>query len=206
MCEDRKAPADFSLDREITRRSLFDLAFRLTATGAMATAGLSALASPALAAPVQDQWRYCTKCHALFFDGYANKGRCPAGGGHRAQGYNFVLPHDVAETPKAQGAWRYCAKCHEMYFDGYPQKGVCPAGGGHAAAGYVFVLPHDIAANGLNQGAWRYCDKCHAMFFDGYANKGRCPAGGGHVAQGFNFVLRYRGNLEDDVQLNPVHE
>jgi len=44
------------------------------------------------------------------------------------------------------------------------------------------------------------------MFYDGYANKGRCPAGDGHRAQGFNFVLRYRGNLENDVQLNPVHE
>jgi hypothetical protein len=42
------------------------------------------------------------------------------------------------------------------------------------------------------------------MFFDGFPAKGRCAAGGGHAAQGFNFVLRYRGNLEDDVVLNPV--
>jgi uncharacterized paraquat-inducible protein A len=206
MCKDRKAPADFSLDRDMTRRGFFDLAFRISATGAMATTVLGALPSPALAAPTQDQWRYCNKCHVLFFDGYANKGHCPAGGGHRAQGFNFILPHDVRETPKAQGAWRYCAKCHAMYFDGYPQKGVCPAGGGHAAAGYVFVLPHDVAADPLHQGAWRYCNKCHAMFYDGYANKGRCPAGGGHVAQGYNFVLRRVGNLENDVEGNPVRE
>jgi len=44
------------------------------------------------------------------------------------------------------------------------------------------------------------------MFYDGYANKGRCPAGGGHVAQGYNFVLRRVGNLENDVQGNPVRE
>jgi len=29
----------------------------------------------------------------MFFDGYEQKGRCPAGGGHWAQGYMFVLPH-----------------------------------------------------------------------------------------------------------------
>ena len=62
------------------------------------------------------------------------------------------------------------------------------------------------AASAATQDAWRYCRKCHVMFFDGFPNKGRCAAGGGHVAQGFNFVLRYRGNLENDVQLNPVDE
>src|SRR5260370_3488642 len=27
------------------------------------------------------------------FDGFPGKGTCPAGGGHEAQGFNFVLPH-----------------------------------------------------------------------------------------------------------------
>jgi len=44
------------------------------------------------------------------------------------------------------------------------------------------------------------------MFFDGYRDKGRCAAGDGHVAQGYSFVLRFQGNLENDVQLNPVEE
>ena len=93
-----------------------------------------------------------------------------------------------------------------MFFDGYPQKGACAAGGGHRAQGFVFVLPHDVPPRGVVQKDWRYCEKCHAMFFDGYPNKGRCPAMGGHTAEGYNFVLRYLGNLENDVQLNPVNE
>ena len=172
---------------------------------ALAAALVLALLPQAFAS-VQEQWRYCRKCHVMFYDGYPNKGRCAAGGGHLAQGFNFLLPYNVPETKQAQGAWRYCDKCHVMFFDGYPQKGVCAAGGGHAAQGFVFVLPHDVSPRGIVQNAWRYCEKCHAMFYDGYANKGRCPAGAGHRAQGFNFVLRYRGNLENDVQLNPVHE
>ncbi len=111
-----------------------------------------------------------------------------------------------AASAATQDAWRYCRKCHLMFYDGFPNKGRCAAGGGHVAQGFNFVLPHDVPPRGVVQAAWRYCDKCHALFYDGYPNKGRCPAIGGHVAQGFNFVLRYRGNLENDVQLNPVHE
>ncbi|QLL09665.1 hypothetical protein [Mycobacterium vicinigordonae] len=91
----------------------------------------------------QRGWRYCGKCHAMFFDGYPYKGHCPAGGGHGASGWEFRLPHDVPDSPLDQGGWRYCGKCHAMFFDGYPDKGVCPGGGGHAAEGFVFVLKHD---------------------------------------------------------------
>jgi len=90
--------------------------------------------------PVQEGWRFCRKCQAMFFDGYPGKGVCPAGGAHAAEGFNFVLPHDVAGG--GQRDWRYCAKCYAMFFDGYPSKGVCPAGGAHAAEGFNFVLPY----------------------------------------------------------------
>jgi hypothetical protein len=63
----------------------------------------------------QIAWRYCMNCHAMFFDGYPDKGACPAGGGHKALGHVFVLPYDVPETPTAQAAWRYCTKCHAMF-------------------------------------------------------------------------------------------
>jgi hypothetical protein len=41
----------------------------------------------------QNNWRFCAKCFAMFFDGYPSKGVCAAGGSHEAAGYNFVLPH-----------------------------------------------------------------------------------------------------------------
>ncbi|MBL1105335.1 CAP domain-containing protein [Streptomyces sp. 5-8] len=141
---------------------------------------------------VQADWRYCGKCQGMFFDGYPLKGACPRPVGHKAVGYNFVLPHDVAGTPTAQNAWRYCVKCHGMFYDGYAQKGACPGGGGHQAAGYDFVLPHDVAGTPTAQNAWRYCVKCHGMFYDGYAQKGTCPGGGGHQAAGYDFVLPHQ--------------
>jgi hypothetical protein len=49
----------------------------------------------------QNNWRGCNKCSGMFYDGYPTKGRCPAGGTHVAQGYNFVLSHP-AELPKNQ--------------------------------------------------------------------------------------------------------
>jgi hypothetical protein len=77
----------------------------------------------------------------MFYDGFSDKGQCPAGGGHNAQGINFSLPHGVAANGGAQNNWRYCEKCHAMFFDGYSDKGRCPAGGGHSAQGLMFFLP-----------------------------------------------------------------
>jgi hypothetical protein len=139
--------------------------------------------------PQQDFWRYCDKCHVMFFNGYTSKGNCPAGGGHEAQGYLFELPYDNPPSATVQGSWRFCDKCSVMFFDGYADKGHCPAGGGHQSQGYMFALPHNIPATPTTQSSWRYCEKCHGMFYDGYANKGNCPAGGGHQSQGYMFVL-----------------
>ncbi len=139
---------------------------------------------------MQLDWRFCQKCHVMFFDGFPQKGNCAAGGAHEAQGFMFALPHDLPDRPSAQTSWRFCDKCHAMCFDGFPQKGVCPSdGGGHHAQGFMFSLPHDTGATGNAQADWRFCQKCQAMFFDGFADKGRCDAGGGHQAQGFMFVL-----------------
>ena len=158
----------------------------------------TALPHPA-AAPASDMqadWRYCEKCKSLFFDGFPQKGRCAAGGGHKAEGLVFQLPYGLPEIPKAQTNWRYCDKCEVMFFDGFPDKGRCPGGGGHNARGFVFRLPHDVAADGNNQNQWRYCGKCHGMFYDGYPSKGACPAGAGHSAAGFGFVLPH--DLQQD--------
>ncbi|HRD76012.1 MAG TPA: hypothetical protein PK264_08735 [Hyphomicrobiaceae bacterium] len=93
----------------------------------------------------QYDWRFCNKCFAMFFDGYPAKGRCPAGGGHVAQGFNFGLDftNESQRRPPVgvfQTTWRFCGKCNGMFFDGYPTKGRCQGGGAHAAAGWMFHL------------------------------------------------------------------
>jgi hypothetical protein len=100
--------------------------------------------------PEQRDWRYCWKCHGLFFNGYPSKGRCPAevSGGHDAIGYNFILPHNVPGTMTAQPDWEFCVKCYGMFFNGYPDKGRCPTkvDGGHELhpLAHRFVLPHAL--------------------------------------------------------------
>jgi hypothetical protein len=113
-------------------------------------------------ATTQVDWRFCDKCFAMFFDGSPNKGTCPAGGGHNAQGFLFALPHDVPESPTGQKDWRFCDKCFVMFFDGSPNKGTCPAGGGHNAQGFMFVLPHTAEFSDVSLNIW--CDslRCHS--------------------------------------------
>ncbi|MFT3745740.1 MAG: hypothetical protein QM785_15800 [Pyrinomonadaceae bacterium] len=151
--------------------------------------------SPVIAAPnnaaraVQDQWRYCDKCHSMFYNGFPTKGKCPRGGAHNAYGYMFHLQYDLPENPKAQSAWRFCQKCMSMFWNGQPNKGRCAAGGGHEAQGYQFLLAHDIIPDNNNQDKWRFCDKCRIMFYDVSSPQGSCAAGGTHNAQGYMFVL-----------------
>jgi cytochrome c5 len=154
---------------------------------------------------MQLDWRFCEKCHVMFFDGFPQKGNCAAGGPHVAQGFMFALPHDIAPVPQSQNAWRYCQNCHSMFYDGFPQKGLCPSNGqGHVAQGFMFVLPHDVPPTGNAQDAWRFCQKCQALFYDGFPDKGRCDAGGGHVAQGFMFVLPHDVPTQLDFNFAPI--
>lgn len=146
----------------------------------------------------QQDWRFCNKCDGLFYDGYSEKGVCPGGGSHFAQGFNFELPFNTKPKADTQKDWRYCGKCNGMFFAGFPNNfGTCPAGGGHSAPqqSYNFVLHHDTSTNLGSQNNWRGCNKCSGMFYDGYPTKGHCPAGGAHVAQGYNFVLSHPAEL-----------
>src|SRR5215470_18554370 len=54
------------------------------------------------------------KCTGVFFDGFAEKGGCPKGGGHsHTEGSrNFVLAHGPSGTQDPN--WRYCTKCHAL--------------------------------------------------------------------------------------------
>jgi hypothetical protein len=41
----------------------------------------------------QANWRFCWNCYSMFYWGFASNGVCKAGGGHLAQGWNFVMFH-----------------------------------------------------------------------------------------------------------------
>ena len=63
----------------------------------------------------QDNWRFCTKCYSLFWNGYSTQGVCPEGGAHSpnesaspthaASSLNFELQADNTNTPSAE-PWR----------------------------------------------------------------------------------------------------
>jgi hypothetical protein len=142
---------------------------------------------------VQQSWRYCQKCEALFYAGHPDQGVCAAGGAHSAEGFDFALPYNGPATANAQESWRYCQKCQVMFYAGRPDQGVCAAGGAHSAHGDDFVLPHSVPATSDAQDAWRYCQKCEAMFYARRPDQGTCPAGGAHSAEGFDSFVLFHG-------------
>ena len=115
-------------------------------------------------APGQDQWRFCHKCHGMFFNGFINKGVCPVDQkGHEASGFNFTLPHDIGSGTYWENHWRFCEKCNAMFYDAVTT-GHCPATrNGHVASGFDFCLPRDrVVLPVPRSGAldlWRLCTK-----------------------------------------------
>ena len=141
----------------------------------------------------QDKWRFCSRCHGLFWaPDRAPAGACPRGGKHDPVGWEFFLPndHQGATEQTGQKDWRFCDRCHGLFFS--PQggeAGTCPAGGKHRPAGWIFFIPNreQGATEQTGQPDWRYCGNCHGMFWDGEAHKGVCagaPGAGGFPLQG----------------------
>ncbi len=94
---------------------------------------------------VQYNWRFCSKCFAMFYNA-STQGRCPSGGAHVAQGFNFGLNYAATASSSSQTEWRFCQQCFALFYNGGSFKGRCPAGGGHVAQGFVFNLPFHVAS------------------------------------------------------------
>lgn len=183
----------------MTRRRLLDLGGK--ALLAATPLGLSTAAQAQVGN--QREWRFCNKCFVMFYNGYPDKGRCPVGGQHVGQGFDFHPYHNPTTVARFhQSTWRFCNKCFTLFFDGYPAKGRCPRdGGAHVAQGFMFQLyftnetQRATPTGDSFQNAWRFCGKCYALFYDGYPTKGMCPQDRQrHTAAGWMFHIPYRIN------------
>lgn len=142
--------------------------------------------------PVQNNWRFCGRCHGLYWNGPDQVNhRCFSGEVHLPLGLEFIPLHSIPEGPRVQAAWGFCPRCHGMFFTGGERASQrCPAGGLHDAVGLGFALPHDLPANAALQTGWRFCGRCHGMFFNGPDRQNhRCADGGLHDPAGFEFAL-----------------
>jgi hypothetical protein len=106
---------DFPVQDALVRRPSRRQALVAAGCVLLASAGLSSAASAAVGD--QEFWRFCDKCFSMFWDGAANKGACPAGGGHHAQGFLFTPHYDdgAPETGTIQYNWRFCFNCRAMF-------------------------------------------------------------------------------------------
>jgi len=156
----------------------------------------------------QSNWRFCNKCHVLWWAGQG-LGACPRNrdangnlpppapdtfdfGGHNSdRSFNFELVTNDEPFP-GQPDWQFCNKCHALW---WPKAGVgrCPAGGGHDSTNsWLFKLA--TAGGGVSgQNNWRYCNLCHSLWWAG-SGPGFCIVGRerGHEAlnpPSFDFVL-----------------
>jgi hypothetical protein len=172
------AEHSFGIDPD---EATFAVTIRNQTAGIQLTAG----GNVAAALPRQDQWCWCHRCMGLWFAGGDSNGRCPAGGGHRADGSGNYALVDSVSYPGGQPNWRWCHRCTGLWFSGYTGTGFfgsCPAGGGHSSAGsgnYVLAL----AVDSPGQHGWRWCDPCMGLWFAETGSGGRCPRNGNAHSQ-----------------------
>jgi hypothetical protein len=107
-------------------------------------------------AGVLDQWRLCSKCQMLEFDGTT---ACAAGGAHISAGSgNYVLTAD--DLTSGQNNWKLCNKCYGLCYAGNPSLGPCPRTGMHdySDSGNYSLLNQGAASG--TQNWWAWCGKC----------------------------------------------
>jgi hypothetical protein len=164
--------------------------------GLLAVAGTTVLARPAHAG-VQDQWRWCSKCQALFYGGASHKGRCAAGGEHvggPGTSYNY-LPGHIEFGWQADGQfhqfnWRFCGRCLQMTYAGI-ETGWCPGSGRHApTTSYNYAMVHDLPRADYPQPGWRWCRKCQNIAYAGNG-AGPCANSGRHDHSGSYPYFQY---------------
>lgn len=138
----------------------------------------------------QANWRWCKKCQALFYGGFA--GACAGGGTHDGSGSgDYVLKLEQAPNSAEQDHFRYCKRCQGLFYGDAPS--VCPLGGAHDGSGsgdYVlFNNQIPSGTNGPTQALWRLCQRCGGMCY-GDLGAGTCPSGGGHdFRASYNYVM-----------------
>jgi hypothetical protein len=91
--------------------------------------------------PGQVDWRWCSRCGGMFYNGHPTKGVCPAGGEHDGKtSWNYHINHtEVDPNAPGQDGWRWCGKCEVLHYAGL--KGVCPAGGDHNHISNAYKIP-----------------------------------------------------------------
>jgi len=126
----------------------------------------------------QGNWRWCTKCQGLFFNGQS-RGVCPNGSVHQVGGvYHYTLQTQFG------GDWKRCGFCEALFYSKGTSR--CPVSGAHVAINdQLYNLA--LLAPGAEEQNWFQCMNCQGMFYGGY-NAGVCPAGGGH-RKGIPFTL-----------------
>ncbi len=169
---------------QLSRRKMLRLAGASGLVALTASAATLGLASPAQAA--QANWRWCSKCEGLWFNGHPGYGACPAGGGHISSGSGNYSLKFTADGGGGQDGWRWCHQCEGMRFHTPNRAGRCTNGGGHSTAGSGL---YRLENSGSNDGAggqsnWRWCSKCEGLWFNGHPGYGKCPTGGGHISSG----------------------
>ena len=134
----------------------------------------------------QDNWRWCHKCHLLFFAGGApapgEVGACPAGGGHDASASDGYVLAQSEPDHETQAGWRWCSRCSALFLGDTPPSH-CPGHGSHdlVGSGPYFVRVGTRAPS--EQPGWRWCANCHGLFLGGpgsvCATTGRPHSGAG---------------------------
>lgn len=147
----------------------------------------------------QKDWRFCSKCHSLFWAPSENAAEsiCPLDfAPHQPLGWNFYLPndHQGANAGTGQSEWRFCANCQGLFWNDDAFKGVCPGapGGGFHLNGVLkrdgtyrgkflpFRVKTPIGLLLLNEtptGAFSYACRVYVFIWVGNERSPAHPAG-----------------------------
>jgi hypothetical protein len=131
----------------------------------------------------QSNWKWCSKCQAMFYPGVVSSAPCAAGGQHfqpDKRDYSLAL-NTSAGTP-SQDNWRWCKKCQSLNYAGNPA-GPCAGTGTHdnSGSGNYALRTGAFSPVPFSPGSfygdvqWKWCRKCQLLVVPG---GGHCMGNG----------------------------
>jgi len=135
------------------------------------------LATVFLRGEIQEGWRWCLNCEALFHQ-QDGPGVCPRTNSAHSAARSGLYTLGMNQDGPGQPDWKWCQRCKALFFDGNEDKGRCPAASGQGhdggrSANYRVRLGDEPPG----QAGWRWCQRCGVLFFSGNSG-GHCPVTG----------------------------
>lgn len=128
---------------------------------------LAPFSDPVREASEEKEWKHCSKCQLLAFDGW---NACSGGGAHVSVAspcYTMIYAADRHGSPDGEHGWNICSGCYCLVYNSERIAGdqkACPEGGNHMLClDRDYIVKIKKTQETLLEDGWARCEHCSVL-------------------------------------------